>query len=238
MNLHKVAIPKMKMPGEPVRTLSVLLACGILSPLPVQAQQGGWTSIGPRPAGVEAPIVADPAGMGPAFIGSYGGGIRKTTDNGRTWTAANRGLTSMLVTSLAMDASGSQTLYAGTISGVFKTADGGATWGLVASGLIDNLATDPNRPGVVYAGLLGGTISKTADGGASWKTVFSWTSAVYSFAIAYDNSDIVYAATLGGAFKSTDAGENWSPMPGLTPAAVWTLAIDPADSRASAARSV
>src|SRR5262245_58266323 len=106
MNLNKAAKPKMEMLDETVRAFSVLLlACAVLSPLRVSAQQGGWTSIGPRPAGVGARIVADPR-TGTVFIGSYGGGIRKSTDNGRTWTAANRGLTSMVVTSLAMDASG------------------------------------------------------------------------------------------------------------------------------------
>src|SRR5207249_4782923 len=116
-------------------------------------------------------------------------------------------------------------LYAGTTSGVFKTADGGATWALVFSGLIAILVADPNRPGVVYAGLLGGEIIKTVAGGRTWGTVFSGTAAAYSFAIASDKSDIIYAATLNGAFKSADAGANWSPMPSLTPAAVWTLAI-------------
>src|SRR5262245_14921549 len=103
MNLNKAAKPKMEMLDETVRTFSVLLlACAILSPLQVLAQQGGWTSMGPRPAGVFARIVAVP-GTGALFIGSYGGGIRKSTDNGRTWTAANRGLNSMLIGSLAMD---------------------------------------------------------------------------------------------------------------------------------------
>src|SRR5437016_775924 len=98
MKLHKVAILKVEMPDNTVRTFSVLLlACAILSPLRVQAQQEGWTSVvGPSPAGIRAPIVADP-GTGTVFIGSTGGGIRKSADNGRTWSAANRGLTDLVV---------------------------------------------------------------------------------------------------------------------------------------------
>jgi photosystem II stability/assembly factor-like uncharacterized protein len=34
-----------------------------------------------------------------------------------------------------------------------------------------------------------------------------------------------------GAFKSVDGGSNWSPMPALSPAAIWTFALDPANSQ-------
>jgi hypothetical protein len=46
------------------------------------------------------------------------------------------------------------------------------------------------------------------------------------------DSDVLYAPTVGhGAFKSADGGQHWSPMPALTPQAIWTLALDPANSQ-------
>jgi len=65
------------------------------------------------------------------------GGLLKTTDEGATWAAAESGLTSRLVLSLAVDPQSPSTLYAGTTpdpflptaySGVFKSENGGASW--------------------------------------------------------------------------------------------------------------
>ncbi|MBA2304741.1 MAG: carbohydrate-binding protein [Acidobacteria bacterium] len=199
-----------------------------------QVVAGGWTSIGPGLAGVPAPIVADPQGTGTLFTGSFGKGVRKSTDNGRTWSSVNTGLTNRSVGALAMDASGPQTVYAGTSEngGVFKTTDGGATWQSVGtSGVVFDLAADPNRPGVVYAGLLAG-IRKTSDGGATWATVFTGPSPISSITVDPSDSDTLYAASVGGgALKSVDAGGRWSPMSALTPRVVWDVAVDPADSQ-------
>ena len=92
-----------------------LAAYAAVSPYPLQAQQdrGGWTNIGPSPAAVEA-IAVDPHGSGTIFMGSIAGGIRKSVDGGITWSAVNSGLTTPVVQALAMDASGPQTVYAGT----------------------------------------------------------------------------------------------------------------------------
>jgi photosystem II stability/assembly factor-like uncharacterized protein len=197
---------------------------------------GGWTSIGTNPAGVAAPITADPKGTGILFIGSAGGGVRKSTDNGHTWSSVNTGLTTLVVSALAMDPSGPQIVYAGTgVDGVFKTTDGGSTWqklaGLAGT-IINYLAVDPNRPGVVYAGLVGGAIRKTSDGGANWAPVFAGTTPISNITVDPKNSDILYATSVGGgAFKSVSAGQNWSAMSALTPKAICSLALDPTDSQ-------
>ena len=138
-----------------------------------------------------------------------------------------------------MDASGPQTVYAGTLGGgLFKTDDGGATWQNIPaiSGSISSVAADPNRSGVVYAAvfnnLANGSIRKSVDGGVTWATIFPTTAAIFNITIDPGNSDVLYAPTVGhGAFKSTDGGQHWSPMSALTPAAIWTLALDPANSQ-------
>ena len=103
--------------------------CVLLSPFLLIAQQnkGAWTNIGPSPAAVEA-IAVDPHGSGTIFMGTIAGGVRKSVDGGITWSAVNSGLTTPLVLALAMDASGPQTVYAGTSGSLFKTGDGGVTW--------------------------------------------------------------------------------------------------------------
>src|SRR5437016_6177118 len=121
----------------------------LISPLLLIAQQSGgaWTNIGPSPAAVDA-FAVDQQGMGAVFMGTITGGVRKSVDHGITWSAANNGLTDLVVYALAMDASGPQTVYAGTLGGVFKTGDGGATWQNILSGPITLVAADPNRSGV------------------------------------------------------------------------------------------
>jgi hypothetical protein len=101
----------------------------LLLPMTLFAQQSGaaWTNIGPAPAAVEA-VAVDPHGCGIIFMGSTGGGVRKSVDGGVTWSTVNTGLTNLSVHALATDASGSQIRYAATCgTGVSKTTDGGAT---------------------------------------------------------------------------------------------------------------
>ena len=122
----------------------------LLLPMTLLAQQSGaaWTNIGPSPAAVQA-IAVDPGGTGTIFMGSIAAGILKSINGGATWSAVNNGLTTPLVAALAIDASGPQTVYASS-GGLSKTDDGGTTWRSLPSGGL--FATDPKRPGVVYAG--------------------------------------------------------------------------------------
>ncbi len=212
----------------------------LLSPFLLLARPGGlaWSNIGPTPAAVQA-FVADRQGSGTLFIGTIAGGVRKSIDHGITWSAVNNGLTSLIVQTLAMDASGPQMLYAGTVGGgIFKTDDGGVTWKNLpaVSGAIPSIAADPNRPGVVYAGvfanLANGSIRKSIDGGITWTTIFPSSAAIFNITIDPENSDILYAPTVGhGAYKSTDGGQHWSAMSALTPPAIWTVALNPANTR-------
>ena len=217
-----------------------LAASAVLSPYLLQAQQnsGAWTNIGPSPAGIIAPVVADPRGGGSMFIGLFTGGIRKSTDSGVTWSTVNTGLTDLRILTFAMDASGPQTVYAGTFGGgVFKSTNGGGTWqNLAAISSTAAITADPNRPGVVYAwvnqNLTNGSITKSTDGGATWSTVFPTTAPIFNITVDPANSDIVYAPTIGrGAFKSTDGGQRWSPMSALSPTAISIVVVDPVDSQ-------
>ena len=182
----------------------------LLSPFVLFAQQDGaaWTNIGPSPASVSA-LAVDPRGTGTIFMSAIVGGVRKSVDGGITWSIVNTGLTNLVVSGLAMDASGPQTVYAATVGGgLFKTADSGATWQNMPAitPLVESVAADPNRSGVVYAGvfpnLANGSISKSIDGGVTWATIFPTTAAIFNITIDPTNSDVLYLPTVGrGAFK-------------------------------------
>lgn len=173
--------------------MKTTVICMLLSPFLLTAQQnnGAWTNIGPSPAAVEA-ILVDPQGSGTIFVGSDAGGVRKSVDGGITWSAVNSGLTPLNVLALAMDASGPQTVYAGTVGGgLFKTDDGGATWQNLFPGLVGSVAADPNRSGVVYAGVFNNlaieSIRKSIDGGVTWATIFPTTAAIFNITIDPEN---------------------------------------------------
>jgi photosystem II stability/assembly factor-like uncharacterized protein len=81
------------------------------------------------------------------FAGTGGGGVFRSTSNGASWAASNRGLTGTTVYALAGDAGG---ILAGTGGGLFRSGDRGASWqtlesltypavALTASGGIGNI---------------------------------------------------------------------------------------------------
>ena len=126
---------------------------------------------------------------------SYGDGVYKSTDGGRSWE--NVGLKrSEHIGKIVIDPRDSNTVYvaaqgplwaAGGDRGLYKTTDGGKTWKAVLTisentGVTD-VALDPRNPDVVYAaayqrrrhvwtlidGGPEGGIHKSTDGGATWK---------------------------------------------------------------------
>ena len=130
---------------------------------------------------------------------SWGDGIYKTTDGGRSWT--NLGLRdSHHIGDILIDPTDPQTVYVAALGhiwganderGVYKTGDGGATWERVLyidedTGVVD-LDMDPADPLTLYAAAYqvrrdgfaggnpatmygpGGGIHKSSDGGRSWR---------------------------------------------------------------------
>ena len=55
-------------------------------------RHAGWRNLGPDLGAVWAPINIDPGGSGTIYTGSVGGGVRRSTDNGVTWSAVNKGI--------------------------------------------------------------------------------------------------------------------------------------------------
>ena len=171
----------------------------------------GWSNIGPGSPGVRATIAVDPQGSGTIYVGSVGGGVRKSTDNGTTWSSVSSGLHRTAVFALATDASGPDTVYAGVFSvaatvpgGVYRSIDGGSTWTFLAQTAMtipQSLAAHPNASGVVYMADLGQRIFKTVDGGANWIRVFTGPAVVTSIIIDPIDPNTVYATTLAGFLK-------------------------------------
>jgi photosystem II stability/assembly factor-like uncharacterized protein len=191
---------------------------------------GAWKSVGPAPPTVEASIAVDTATR-TVYIASVGGGILKSKDGGQTFAAANQGLDSPVVASLAMAQNNPNLIYAGTGAGIYKTVNGGATWSATGSDLLPlSLIIDPTNPNILYAGF-NGDLQKTTDGGDTWVSSANGIDnpLVFSLAIDPNNTNVLYAGTAGtGAFKSVDGGATWSPLNVDT--TVWSVYVDPTNS--------
>jgi photosystem II stability/assembly factor-like uncharacterized protein len=153
----------------------------------------------------------------------------------------------MSALSLAMDASGPNTVYVGLFApnrpapavasmGLYKTTDGGATWTQLPNNVLVpmTLAADPYTSGVIYEGALGGFINKSSDGGYTWTRTYTPSGSreqpVEAIVIDPLNTANVYAATLGGGLlKSIDGGLHWAAVLGLPTNAVWGVGIDPSN---------
>jgi photosystem II stability/assembly factor-like uncharacterized protein len=198
--------------------------------------RAAWRNIGPSPPAIEGPVAVDTA-SGTIYIGTFGGGVLKSVDNGQTFAAANTGLGSLALTSLAMDPTDPNNLLAGTGgNGIFRSVNGGVTWTATSeTGTLPVFLTiDPHNPQICYAGYgVGATssIKKSVNGGADWAPSDSGIpiTTVWSIAVDPNVPGVVYAGTgNSGAYKSTDFGATWTKL-SIEPV-VWAIAVDPNDS--------
>jgi photosystem II stability/assembly factor-like uncharacterized protein len=140
-----------------------------------------------------------------------------------------------LVTTLVLDPSSSNTLYAATSRGLFKSADAGATWRRTGAGLQNHsllaLAVDPLAPSKLYATTDTGGVFRSTDAGEHWTDANEGIGARYVGAITVDphRSGSVYAgAEAGRVFHSTDGGATWKELASPTSrVGVTVVAVDP-----------
>ena len=140
----------------------------------------GGDSWQPAPADLAyGEIVTAPNDPATSYAGSFthAADIVKSVDHGQTWAAADKGILSTVITSLAFVPADPATLYAGTSLGnpVVKSTDRGRTWHSASAGLgdaqVNTLAVVPRRPRTIFAGSESSGLFKTADGGRSWRRV-------------------------------------------------------------------
>ena len=185
-------------------------------------------------------LAVDPTNSATLYAGANTGassGIYKSIDGGANWSAINSGLTTSgkVVLAIVIDPITPSTLYIGTQDYVFKSTDGGSSWvaknsssGL-ASNFIQALAIDPLNPNTLYAGtpVSGASVYKSTNGGNTWTASGLTSLDVRALVVDPVTTSTIYAGTLGGVYKSTDSGANWSlSSSGLAHTTVRTLAID------------
>lgn len=180
-----------------------------------------WQALPSNPiATVVYRMAIDPTTPTTFYVSIDSGDIFKSTDSGKTWRSLNTSVDMKLqVYSLVIDPIKPKTLYAGTGMGLFKSTDGGEHWSNklphIGIGLVK---IDPIIPTTIYAAPYSGSMLKSVDGGEHWKTLTATPqlgpspTTVFDLVIDAVNTNILYAGTLYGAYKSTDGGESWQDL--------------------------
>lgn len=199
-----------------------------------------WALLGRASSRVDAvitAIVVDPRDGNVLFASSWirdaaaGGGVFRSGDGGRTWSAA--GLAGQAVRALAMAPSDPDVLVAGTLDGVYRTQNASKTWERISPEQhaelrnLDSLAIDPHDPQTIYAGTFH-LPWRTADGGRTWHPIHQGMiddSDVMSLMIDEADSRLIYASACSGIYRSNDSAVQWTKIQGIPYTARRTYAI-------------
>jgi sec-independent protein translocase protein TatC len=150
------------------------------------------------------------------YVGTYGLGIYKSRNGGKTWQPLTRGLKDYFIHTVYVD-SDQRTLYTATIrQGVFISRDAGEHWVPMNHGLPDSevhvVTVGPQHR--LYAGTSAG-VFVSRDQGKSWSAINEGTSRVLVRTIVFEGDKAIYIGTAGmGAYKSADRGKSWEQING------------------------
>jgi len=199
-----------------------------------------WSLLGRAGARLDSvitAIVVDPRDGNVLFASSWtrdsaaGGGVFRSTDGGRTWSAA--GLAGQAVRALVMALSDPNMLVAGTLDGVYRSLDASKSWERISPQHheelrnLDSLAVDPRDPQIIYAGTFH-LPWKTSDGGRTWRPIHNGMiddSDVMSLLIDGANPQLLYASACSGIYRSDDSAAQWRKIQGIPYTARRTYAI-------------
>ncbi len=176
-------------------------------------------------------LAIDPVYPATVYAGTKGDAVFKSFDGGQRWKSLRAGLDSAIVSSVVnqfvFDPREPQHIYAATTMGLYETEDGGEAWykrmdGMKEVLMVVTLALDPTRPTVMYAGTSGG-VYKSINGARYWEKAnnglvppemikSSRALGVTVMQVDPHQPTTVYAATLNGLYKSSDAAASWIRM--------------------------
>jgi hypothetical protein len=208
---------------------------------------GAWTVTVSLRGSTAQCLAVDPRDPDTVYAGLRDGGVRRTSDGGRTWVDCalpGPGVFSVAVSPV------DGAVYAGTEpSALFRSTDGGKTW-LELTALLDLpsrptwrfpprpwtshvrwIAPSPHDADVLLVGIELGGLMRSLDGGASWQDHRPGAQRdVHSLAWHPRVEGRAYEAGGGGSAWSDDAGDTWAPVDaGRDRHYTWSVTVEPDD---------
>lgn len=229
----------------PFMILALLAAPHALSADP---EASCWKNLGPY-GGEVTSLAIHPTDPNVFLAGSMphgwtGNGIFRSSDRGRTWESAGRGLPKDLgVMAVCVDPYDPSFAYAGAADthAFFKSTDGDRSWRESRRGIpsyverVHSVTVPIGAPGTVIAGTPAG-IFRSTDRGETWtKTFVDGTEHVLgAFSFVWDQTRPGVGYCSGWRLsKTTDYGRTWttsdSGLPSGPWAKTWDIALDPAN---------
>lgn len=186
---------------------------------PAHFQALDYRMVGPHRGGRVTAVAGVPGTRPTLYMGSTGGGVWKSENNGLSYHNVSDGFFSVgSIGSIAVAPSDSNVVYVGTGSagirsnvstgrGIYKSLDQGKTWifmGLKEAGQMGEIAVHPEQPDILFVAALGHPfgpnpergIFRSIDGGDTWENVLfvSDSTGGASIQINPQNPDEMYAS--------------------------------------------
>jgi hypothetical protein len=202
-------------------------------------------------------LAVDPHDAARLYCGTWGHGLWRSGDGGRSWEPVGSGIAHAEITAVAVSPTehtgGIGVVYAGTEpSAVFRSDDGGQTWRDLSGLRALPSAPDwsfPPRPdthhvrwiepdavaaGRVFVAIEAGALVRTLDGGRTWvDRVPTGPYDTHTAATHRGAAGRLYSAAGDGYFESADAAATWTrQVGGLRQRYLVGVAVDPADADA------
>ena len=193
------------------------------------------------------------------YVTSWGRGVYKSTDGGRTWQEKNKGInterdynfwrmamatdgTLYVITTKIIEPAGDD--YRFDSGAIYRSDDGAESWKLLARGdwmaYPWDVACDPVDPNVVYVAtkedphvikgvLTRGGLYKSADRGETWANILE-KKGPQRITIEAANPKCIYVTTEdSGVYRTTDGGIVWNHLEGPPFTNCIGVSIDPDD---------
>lgn len=181
-------------------------------------------------------LAVDPNDPQILYVGTHHGLVRGRESEGR-WSWALVGSYRADFMGFSMHPNGKVFYASGhkvpdaPLMGVARSEDGGFSWKIIAlRGIVDfhTMAISWANPDVLYGWYYGDRrLYRSADGGKTWRNPAARSlSDVLALATDPIDENIVWAATEGGLWRSTDGGESFA-LISFTSTPVLTVAVDP-----------
>lgn len=206
-----VVVPGVAQPSQPLDTLAF--------------KDLRYRMIGPFRGGRSTAATGFPGDPDRWLMGTTGGGIWESTDNGASWDNISDGWFGGSIGAVAVAPSDPNVIYVGqgsvdirgntsTGRGAWKSMDGGRTWafiGLPEAGQIGRIEVHPRDHDLVYMAALGHPFGKNSergvfrskDGGATWEHVLALNDSTGASDLTMDSTNprILYAGMWRGERK-------------------------------------